>query len=421
MPGLRRLIYRRALHASGDERSRQGTRGPPGPGARQRLYARRGNRPGRDGRRLQRSRRATEAPRRRQGAPTRARIPRRSPVALSARGGDRGAPVTSPHRADPLSGRGRRRTGVFRDGVCGRGVARGEAQATRPAAAGRGASHHAGDGGRARRRPRAGHHTPRREAGQHPAGGQSRARRGHRLWNREGAVIVFGVRDAHGDGGRDRDAALHEPGAGRGRPRDRRALGHLQLGSGGVSDAGGGAAVPGPHRARDPDEADHRAGAPRQRQAAGRSGGPHRVRDAVAREGSGGPLAHGGRAAARARGAQRHDVPAASPQSGAGGAAASPGRARARARKARDRGAGRPAARADAGAPAARAERRACDRTRAAEPVRHVGVGVWLALHDQRRDRAAPAELVAVRRGCLGGHGPGPPRRPAVARRILLA
>src|SRR5205823_739828 len=63
-PALRGLIYPRALHANWDERSRQGTRGPPGTGARQRLYPRRGNRPGRDGRGLQRPRRAAEEARR---------------------------------------------------------------------------------------------------------------------------------------------------------------------------------------------------------------------------------------------------------------------------------------------------------------------------------------------------------------------
>src|SRR5439155_1660003 len=69
----------------------------------------------------------------------------------------------------------------------------------------------------------------------------------------------------------------------------------------------------------------------------------------------------------------------------------------------------------------ARAERGARDRARAAEPVRHVGVGVWLALHDQHRDGAAPAELVDLRRGYLGGDGAGSPGSAAVARRVFLA
>src|SRR5256885_8818739 len=125
-PALARLIYARALHASWDERRGKGPRGPPGTGAGQRLLPRGRDRPGRDGRGLQRSGRATEAPRRRQGAPTRARVPRGNSIALSARGGDRCPTVPPPHRPDPLRRRGTGRTGVLRDGLRGRRIARGE-------------------------------------------------------------------------------------------------------------------------------------------------------------------------------------------------------------------------------------------------------------------------------------------------------
>src|SRR5207245_1670729 len=82
-----------------------------------------------------------------------------------------------------------------------------------------------------------------------------------------------------GPGG-DRHAALHEPGAGRGRPRDRRAVGHLQPRCGGLPDARGRAAVPSPHRPRDPDEAYHGASAADHRSAAGGARGSCGLRDA---------------------------------------------------------------------------------------------------------------------------------------------
>src|SRR5205823_13248103 len=124
--------------------------------------------------------------------------------------------------------------------------------------------------------------------------------------------------------------------------------------------------------------------------------------------------------AAGARGAQRHDVPAAAlqPRTGTTG---SPRWARAAAGEARHRRAGRPTAGADTGAPAALAERGARDRARAAEPDGHLGVGMRVALHDQRRDGTAPADLVDLRRGCLGRHGAAPARGAVVARRILVA
>ncbi len=53
-----------------------------------------------------------------------------------------------------------------------------------------------------------------------------------------------------------------------------------------LPDARRGAAVPGPHGAGHPDEAHHRAGTARHRQAARRPRGSRRLRDALAREGS---------------------------------------------------------------------------------------------------------------------------------------
>src|SRR6266702_1031632 len=144
-PAGRRLIYARALHVDRDERGGQITQRAPDRGAREILHRRRRDRSRRHGRGLQRPGRALEAPRRDQGAAARAGLPRRDPAALPAGGGDRGAAVPSAHRPDPFRGRRAGRPRLFRDGVRGRRVARGEAQAPGPATAGRVAADHPGD------------------------------------------------------------------------------------------------------------------------------------------------------------------------------------------------------------------------------------------------------------------------------------
>src|SRR4029077_20895518 len=73
----------------------------------------------------------------------------------------------------------------------------------------------------------------------------------------------------------------------------------------------GRAAVPSPHGPRDPDEAHHGAGTADHRSAAGGARGSCGLRDAVAREGPGGPLAESGRTAACARGPERDHAPGA--------------------------------------------------------------------------------------------------------------
>src|SRR6266496_1090475 len=117
--------------------------------------------------------------------------------------------------------------------------------------------------------------------------------------------------------------------------------------------------------------------------------------------GAGGAGGAGGMGEAGAAGSAR----------GAGGGGGGGGRARS----------ARPAARPDARPTDPRAQRRTRDRARAAEPVRHVGFSVRLAVHHRRRYGQPHPGLVALRRGDLGRHHAGPPLHTAVACRLFVA
>src|SRR5204863_3573621 len=188
-----------------------------------------------------------------------------------------------------------------------------------------------------------------------------------------------------------------------------------------LSDADGGAAVPGADRAGHPDEAHHGAGAARHgevRRLPRRSGG---VRDALAREGPGGPLAHGGRAAAGARSTQRDDVPVAPPlgRGGSAGLTVSatglPGPPQPRRRRRARAAPGAPAA----GAGATRARRGSRSRPQDAVELRVLGVGSRRVPAVRRSD--GMARVVPVRGGAVGRVRPAADVYETVERGLFVA
>src|SRR5207248_2547791 len=68
-----------------------------------------------------------------------------------------------------------------------------------------------------------------------------------------------------------------------------------------------------------------------------------------------------------------------------------------------------------------RPQRRARDRARAAQPIRHLGLGVRIPVHHRCRHGQPYARVVALRGGGLGWHRARPPLHPAVARRLFVA
>ncbi len=213
-----------------------------------------------------------------------------------------GAAAAPAHRAD-VRLRPRRRSAVLRHAVRRRRVAAATAPATTPPSYRRRRADRAGRRGGARLRA-----SPAGRPSRHQARERDDARRRsrrHRFRDRQGH-FRGGVEQPHADGDGGGDAGVHEPGAGVGRGRDRRASRRLLARRDALRDGDRLGAVHRTEHAGHHGQAVHGAGAAGARRAAGRSRVSRPGDHQVAGQDAGGAIRHGESVRAGAHLAQRH-------------------------------------------------------------------------------------------------------------------